>query len=140
MIHHMYILHPPLLRLIIIYLNRVNFVIYSQAFKRLQTSHAIYCVLSWIIQPSVLPSSISGWLCIFYSIEVLTYEQDLLLLFLDCHTSLQLILIIWISCPIRSYLGIKDYHVLMLKFFLCKLLCNKALFCQELSAPHISTW
>lgn len=46
MIHHMYILHPPLLRLIIIYLNRVNFVIYSQAFKRLQTSHAIYCVLS----------------------------------------------------------------------------------------------
>lgn len=49
-----------------------------------------------LFSASVLPSSISGWLYFFRSIEVLTYEQNLLLLFLNCHTLLQLILIMWI--------------------------------------------
>lgn len=45
---------------------------------------------------SVLPSSISGWLYFLHSIEVLTYEKNLLFFFLNCHTLLQLILIMWI--------------------------------------------
>lgn len=49
-----------------------------------------------LFSASVLPSFISGWLYFSRSIEVLTYEQNLLLFFLDCHTLLQLILIMWI--------------------------------------------
>jgi len=60
-----------------------------------------------LFSASVLPSSISGWLCFFHSIEVLTYEQNLLLFFLDCHTIT--ITINYVdSCPICSFLGTKD--------------------------------
>lgn len=47
-----------------------------------------------LFSDSVLPSSNSSWLYFFCPIKVLTYEQNLLLFFLDCHTLLQLILII----------------------------------------------
>lgn len=46
-----------------------------------------------LVSVSVLASSVSGWLYFFRSTEVLTYEQNLPLFFLDCHTLLQLILI-----------------------------------------------
>lgn len=86
---------------------------------------------------SVLPSSISGWLYFFHTIEVLTYEQTYVILsWLSHFITININYVD--SCPIRGFLGIKDCHVV--RFFSLQTLCNKAFSCQELSAPHISTW
>lgn len=67
---------------------------------------------------SVLPSSISGWLYFFHTIEVLTYEHTYVILpWLSHFITININYVD--SCPIRSFLGIKDCHVV--RFFLCKL-------------------